>query len=377
MVYKWEARFKHSCISTLWESEIRDLAKLREHLPQSVLVGLNIKSFRDGGHLLATEVGLAVLRVTDQWPEFCHGRDSGFCLRDYYHHNKVEVLTIRLRPRQINKRLASWHPDGEPEKRFGEAVNADSDEKASDIAAAMLSKYEGSKILVGWSMRTDFEWILENCSSLAEIFSAWVDLQELVMHRRIQEGLGLKTPGMNNTLREMQVTYPGPKHHQTCPANDALRTLNVLSGLVHNVSMIQLPPSAPKVRALHRIPPLRTSRPFAAWVETEYRRRLPLISHEALRDRFSRYAGLKTVAVSWRTQREKAQGAFRWFVEFNSEESLNQFIKEVDGSIIDNVPLRIVCNILIQPSPTPSAAVPSSDTSASKSQAPTLQASTV
>ncbi|KAF2874081.1 hypothetical protein BDV95DRAFT_320789 [Massariosphaeria phaeospora] len=166
-------------ISELWDAKIPDLATLKERLPGSVLVGLDIEHFNIDGIQHASEVGVAVLQVQGQSPPFFHG------LAQFYEESGVEALTMRVRDRVG---LKPQYED--PEKRYGEKVHTN-EENIPEITTETLSKYEGTRILVVFDTNAEMKWMSETCPSFASLFSAWVDAQELLAHRIEPEHLAL------------------------------------------------------------------------------------------------------------------------------------------------------------------------------------------
>ncbi|PSN66491.1 hypothetical protein BS50DRAFT_677683 [Corynespora cassiicola Philippines] len=319
-----DIRFRN--ISGLWNSKISDLSTLEERLHEAVLVSLDIESF--GAN--ASEVGLAVLQAGKQPLPF-HG-----ILTRYYEENKVEALTIRLLDRGLKYE--------DPEWRFGDKVHA-SIEDVHHLTANMLSRYTGERILIGFAMQNaEMNWISKSCPSLAIHFSAWVDIQELVSQRRMQEELGsptsdIKYPGLTNTLRAMGVTDWRAQKRRHCAANDALRNLIILSGLISHVPINPQHPS-PKVRTFTQLKPTKTHH-CAATIAAKDGGKLPIYSPGSVSKLFSNHPGLKSVALNWKTLHHRTEGVRFWRVEFDTQESLESFITDIDGSMIDNTEISV------------------------------------
>jgi hypothetical protein len=324
--------YKSSNIIALWNSKIPDLATLKEHLPGSVLVSLDIEAYDSHGQQDVSEVGLAVLRVPGQSPP--HHPN----LYRYYADSGVEALTIRLRDRKFKFKNKDRFDD--PEQFYGVKVYA-SEEDVGDIVARMLSKYKEKKVLVGFGMNAEFRWMSEKCTVLAESFEAWVDMQELVCHRRKEEGLGENTPGLTTTLKELHFSNRrGGSGHNA--ASDAIRTLAVLSGLVSHAPMTESPPGRRGIQKFWKLPKPKSIHPFSVQVTTEDGGRLPKLSPQSLMELFEKYEGLKGVAVNWRTQQQKTEGVKFWWAEFHTRESLERFVLDIDGSTINNTRLCVV-----------------------------------
>jgi len=311
-------------IGALWNSKISDLVTLKDRLPGSVLVALDTKFSNISGHQRFSEVGLATLQVHSQPPPFLPG------LTKYYEENGVNTLTIRSRDRGLKP------PYEDPEYRYGDKVHAN-EEDVCDIVVEMLSRYEGKKILVGFDMEAEWRWIENMGADVASLCSAWVDLQELVSQRRKQENLGpdndIHRPGLSNTIHALHIAdwRDGGKH---CAANDALRNLIVLSGLVVHAPMDRpRPQRLPKPSEFSKLAALKL-RPNAR-ITAHDGGKLPLHSPSSLIKLFANYQDLKAVAVNWHTLHQKTNGVRVWAVEFRTEEALEQFVGEVDGSFID------------------------------------------
>ncbi|KAF2107120.1 hypothetical protein BDV96DRAFT_305601 [Lophiotrema nucula] len=330
---------------TLCDRKIHNLHTLKPCLPGSVLVALDVESFNDHGEQNVSEIGLAVLHVHGELLPFHPG------LSRFYEKNGVEALTIRLPARYCNGKGAKYE---DPEWRYGDQVRI-SEEEAGDVVAKLLSKYGENRILVGFSMVAEWRWISENCPSLAILFSGWVDVQELVSQRREEEDLGPKCdrrwPGMTKTLRVMGIADPrcASRDNKHCPANDALRCLVILSGLIHNAPFVFDPPRGPKtpvIRAFNCLGSLyRVSSGFTAMITTDDRSRLPTVTPDSLAKLLSGYTGLEAVAVNYkwaREQRNPSGGKGIWLAGFRSQEHLEVFILDVDGSVIDGKQVRAV-----------------------------------
>jgi hypothetical protein len=145
-------------------------------------------------------------------------------------------LTIRLRDRKFRNKDRF----DDPEQFYGVKVHS-SEEDVGDIVTKTLSKYKGKKVIVGFGMNVEFRWMSEKCTVLAESFEAWVNMQELVCHRRKEEGLEDNIPGLTMTLKEMHFNNRRRSSGHNA-ASIAIRNLAVLSGLVFHVPMVVPPP---------------------------------------------------------------------------------------------------------------------------------------
>jgi len=71
-------KFKTDYIATLWECRIIDLDTLKARLPGCVLIILDVRSSPEG----VSEIGFAVLGVSENAPQFCRS------LQSFYDQNK-------------------------------------------------------------------------------------------------------------------------------------------------------------------------------------------------------------------------------------------------------------------------------------------------
>jgi hypothetical protein len=202
-------------LGPLWKSHIANLSVLKECMLGSVLVALDIESSSEED---VSEIGLAILPVDGVAPQFYHG------LRTFYHQNQVQVTTV-----EVYERISKYGP---PEKRRYGNVISSSAEAAGPTVKELLSAYKGRVILTGFDLYAEFKWISRKFPSLSSSFAAWVDVQDL-----ISEGRGNPRRGLSDTLKAMQIIDWRSNTRRHFAANDALRCLIVLSGLVSGVPL--------------------------------------------------------------------------------------------------------------------------------------------
>jgi hypothetical protein len=157
---------KNPDILALLASRITDLDTLRERFVGSTMVAFDTEGVtqhfegRQIGSTDVSELGVAVFRPGAGLPRFYPQ------VLQFYEQNDVEAFTIRMR-----------------ERPHGPAVGTMTEEP-DESAGARLHKYiseiPGERILLGWDMRIEMRWISEKCPSIAELFTSWCDVQELV-----------------------------------------------------------------------------------------------------------------------------------------------------------------------------------------------------
>jgi hypothetical protein len=211
-----DPQFKTKHITSLWKSKIPDLKTLKELIPRSFLVALDIESSVQG----VSEIGLAFFRVHgEQGPQF----PGDGTLRTFYSENEVQAHTIQVRNKIAKK-------TSREAIKYGDTVVVDADQVASTVMQILsLLDHNGSIILVGFDTYTEFKWISQECPPVSSIFTSWVDLQDIAFERS-----SVLRPGLLDTMNAMHIVdrREGTKARKLHRAsNDAVRCLAVLSGL--------------------------------------------------------------------------------------------------------------------------------------------------
>ncbi|CAO2651421.1 Nn.00g039910.m01.CDS01 [Neocucurbitaria sp. VM-36] len=326
-------------IAPFINSKIDNLASLRQHLPGSILVALDtegITQHLDGRTVCSegiSEIGVAVFRTNERGPDFIPHLDQ------FYDQNSIEAFTIRVRKRE-----------------YGPAVGTMTDvseKEAGPRLQKFLSQYKGRRILVGFSILTELKWIAKNVPELVNFFTGWVDIQELVSQQRhgvaSNDGTHTDQHGLYNTLKAMGISGWHSKHQLHVAANDAVKTLAVLSGLLCNSSFQDITRGG-GVSIYTYLPPLQISKignryhPFTAHISTVDGNRLPLQTPVGLAKHCAKYPGL--TGVGFHSENEMvARGRVKyWWVAFRSLESLTSFMTKADGSIFEGTKLCVVAN---------------------------------
>ena len=327
--------------------KIPDLATLKESLPGSVLVALDT----EGGRCKISEIGLAILRTKGRTSEF----DPS--LSQFYQQNGVKAFTIELRKRGFEI----------PESRRYGSVELASAEEVGSRVNDILSSYDGNRILVGFDLRVEFEWMSKTCPWLASSFDAWVDLQELVSQRILETSLEpgelwsrrALRPSLTDTLNAMQIEDRGWHAHHA--ANDAVRFLTLLSGLISDMplainrwteltnvwkfevhrSKVQGSNAMP-ARSFLFLPEPPGKHLFTARITTADGRKLPPQTPLSLFNHFARYIGLKAVGFNWQAEASGPSGVKFWWVSFQTQELLTKCTSEIHGSTLGGTKLSVV-----------------------------------
>jgi hypothetical protein len=323
-------KFRTDHIATLWESRIPDIDALKQHLPGSVLIAIDVESSNHG----ECEIGLATLRIGGDPPQFFRN------LQYFYDQNQVQATTIQISERGVNSSDSD---------RYGDTVLVkDADEDARLAVEKVLSRHQGQNlILVGFDMYTELEWISkisERCASLALSITAWVDLEELTLER-------CECPRINlmATLKAMQIEDSFSGNYLA--ANGAVRCLLVLSALV-SVDSLAFPiksDTAPSgVTLLYGIPRPReygshTRHPFSARITTVNGDTLPIEykTPYSIAKLFAKYP-LEAVGLNCQNYRVRPNGVKFWWLSFPTAEVLESFTLEVHRSTLNGKELSVV-----------------------------------
>jgi hypothetical protein len=106
-------KFRTDHIASLWESRIPDIDTLKQRIPGSVLVAIDVESSTQR----VREIGLAMLRIGGDAPQFSRN------LQFFYDQNEIKVTTIQDYEREMNRSDSD---------RYGDTVFVkDTDEDAS------------------------------------------------------------------------------------------------------------------------------------------------------------------------------------------------------------------------------------------------------
>jgi hypothetical protein len=319
-------------IAALWESRIPDIDTFKQRMQGSVLVAIDVESSARG----VQEIGLATLRIGVDGPQFSRN------LQFFYDQNEIKATTIQGYRREMNRSGSD---------RYGDTVFVeDANEDTSSAVEKVLSHYQGQNlILVGFDMYTELEWISnmsEMYTSLASLFTAWVDLEELTLQRCESEN-----PHINLTATVKAMQIEDSRAGNYFPANDAVRCLAVLSGLastILSVLAIESYTLPSGITLLYNIPRPRmygphTKYPFSALVTTIDGNVLPTeyeTTHSVAK--LSTKYDLEAVGLNCQKYGVGPTGVKFWWLAFPTREFLDRFTLEVHGSIVNGKELRVV-----------------------------------
>ncbi|KAF1844905.1 uncharacterized protein K460DRAFT_416264 [Cucurbitaria berberidis CBS 394.84] len=324
-------------IASLLNSKIEDLGTLQENLHGSILVALDTEGITqhfNGRRVLCegiSEIGVAVFCANGKGPDFIPH------LNQFYEQNDIEAFTIRVR-----------------ERKHGPAVGTMtdvSDDEAGPRLQRFLLQYEGRRILVGFSFVAELKWMADDFPALATMFTEWVDVQDLVSNQRMDTASSNGTPpdqyGLYNTLKAMRISGWRSTHQRHRAANDAVKTLAVLSGLLSNIPLQEVTREA-GVSVYDSLPPLHADKRqkrhhnFTARISAADGDKLPLQTPNGLAKHYRKYQGL--TGVGFNSQNScLARGRVKyWWVAFRTLNSLNAFIADMHGSTFEDTKLRVV-----------------------------------
>ncbi len=195
-------RFKTNHIEPFWSNVVTSLAKLKDVMPESVLVAFDIEGFLE----TIKEIGLAILTVTESTPRFGIGR------RHFFEDNNVQAFTIDIRDRPQR------HYEVE---RHGQTICIDNGLEAGPAMEKIIKDFQslGKRkfILIGYAMATEMRWISEHYPAVAQYFSAWADVQQLIATQCDNAYLGL-----TNALQALNIIDNRNRARRHSAANDAV-----------------------------------------------------------------------------------------------------------------------------------------------------------
>lgn len=313
-------KFKTSHIEPTWSAEIETIGHLKNHMLNTILVSLDIEACRGA----VSELGLAMLAVNEDNPHYCIGRSR------FFDENNVQALTIDFREKPTRNY---------EHKRHGQTLQVKDEHEASVIMEKTLSEIcDGKKlILLGYDMYTEFQWISERRPAMALYFSAWIDVQELIARKCSEPQLSL-----TNALRALEIidNRHGTTRHSA--ANDAVRIVAVLAGLLKDKTPVIERPIKPSVLRYTKVPSRRdcgahTKYLFSARIATKDYELLPKCT---LADLCKAYAIFDLKAVDMNSCKNKPIRI--WWFAFNTLKSLEDFVHQVHGTKMNGEELKVV-----------------------------------
>lgn len=271
---------------------------------------------------IRSEMGLAILLVGENTPHFCIGRCR------FFDENDVQAFTIEIHER--NKKQYEF-------KRHGETIYVENELQAGPAIEKILMDFQnlGKLILVGYDLQMEFKWISEHYPSLASYFSAWVDVQELVTAKC--EGVQLGLTGAVQNLGMIDNRHNSQQHSA---ANDAVRDLAVLAGLLSGTKLITTPQCKDQIKGCSSLAPVKAFRdwtqyPFSVRLATMDGGPLPQISPRNLAEVFAGY-DLKAVGSN------RKNNVHIWWMAFYTLESLREFIRDNESLKVEGKALKVI-----------------------------------
>lgn len=309
-------------IEPLWTSKIDNIETLREQMQGATLVAFDIESAFN----TTTELGLSTLVVNQNNPHACIGR------RRFQDENHVQAFTFEIgaKSNQGNQWLY----------RRDMVQRVWSDQEAAAAIEKTLRRFRkaGRLILVGYDAYVEFRWLCEH-PTLASQFSAWCDVQELlsVHSEGAQIGLGHALHGLQIIDNRLGLTG-----HSA--ASDTVRTLAILAALLDGKEFVP-PPPPPRIPSYNYTPNYKSFTPRAPFcnsvrISNESGGFLPRRKPE---DLIQLYGAFDLKAVGMNPGARGGRGvAIKWWIAFNSAQSMQEFIGEVNGSEVDAQRLVVI-----------------------------------
>ncbi len=314
--------FKTHHIEPLWSNVITSLKELKDIMPDSVLVAFDI----EGAFGTIKELGLAMLTVTESTPRFGIGR------RHFFEDNNVQAFTIDIRDRPQR------HYEVE---RHGQTICIENGIEAGPAMEKILKDFQGlgkrKFILIGYAMATEMKWISGHYPAVAQYFSAWVDVQQLIATQCDAAYLGL-----TNALQALNIIDNRNCARRHSAANDAIRALTILAGLLAGKTLATKPKRDDWVKIHRSLPSLKsfgpwTRYPFAVRVSAVDGSFLPDITLKDLVELFASY-NLKAVGMN---EKNRVRRRILW-AAFHTVESLRDFIMHVEDEGVGGKRLKVI-----------------------------------
>jgi hypothetical protein len=328
-------------LNAFWNLNIKDVNTLKKLVLGSLLVAFDLEYSSNKGESTPqniTEAGLAFLQVDADNYLQPFPQDSS--MESFYEQNHIKgysIHSVKI-PEKKNHR---------EKLKFGTKILVDSHQISSTVIELLATAVTATSpkyniILLGWSIGAELGWISCDCPQLATYFTAWVDLQDMVVSK--------DPPSLLRTLQAIGVADHDPDsrnrgHHAS---EDAIRCLAVLAKLLTGE-----PPYVPQavvqynhVPSLPKGPPPGVPRtappkyPFTARI-TANGGPLPPIHQtpNSLQRQFSCY-NLKAVGLN-REEMRKNGFCKCWWLAFQTLEDLKQFVSDHHGTSISGISLSI------------------------------------
>lgn len=216
-------------------------------------------------------------------------------------------------------------------------------------------------MLLGFDLQYEWRYITREYPKLAESFSAWCDVLELVAQRYLEMlggdvgmlAMEKRTPGLSRALEAMGV-WGWTQYHSAWRAADAVKCLAVLSGLLANLPMAEVPWASRGVSIYCLLPRIERGRFSGRWhyptvrISARNEEKLPEITPDELFTFCAKYAGLLGVGLNWKKEALSRGRVGKWWVSFASRESLERFVREFDRREVDGVRVRVDVDQIVE-----------------------------
>jgi len=327
--------FKTSHWKTLWMSKVSDFDELKKVAATSAFVAIDTEGWGRDTREVA-EIGLSFMAL-----DFSanHTNSVSFnkalptlpTLHDLVDHYRIRTRCIRVAGRVRDMGIREAFEFGNED----DVTYLPAEEIGTAIALTLASFKKETKrdlVLVGFAPCAEFRAISIHYSVIAEYFSSWVDLQEVV---REVAGINFK-PSMRKTLIGLgfehdRAAVPVDRKRKHNAGNDTVRMLRILVSLLHLSKPAQLhitKTKTPGATHVHKVkfwngmkPKPREVYPFIAIMKlVGYD--LSGVRLNGLRSNFLEYSPV-AVGIS-------ANKKYGW-VCLPSLDVLDEFVRDVDG----------------------------------------------
>ncbi|KAF2446147.1 hypothetical protein P171DRAFT_511787 [Karstenula rhodostoma CBS 690.94] len=183
---------------------------------------------------------------------------------------------------------------------------------------------------------------------LADVFTAWVDVQDLVYHRCIEDNPSAELIHKQQSLHTARqaMSLSSTFGSSTRAANDSTRILQVLAALMQSVPLSLPGPRGPRLTpksTYSKLPrPDREKHPYALRISPSDGGRFPPRSPREVLEEFRNHEGLRAVGLNWGTECVRREGVRIWWLAFSTEDALRKFHESVQGDVFEGTALDAV-----------------------------------
>lgn len=184
-------------------------------------------------------------------------------------------------------------------------------------------------------MQMEFKWISEHHPALASSFAAWEDVQELVTAQ-----CGGVRLGLTDAVSGLGIIDNWRNSHQRSAANDAVRHLAVLAGLLAGVKLMATPRCKSGVEGSELVPRVKA---FRDWGQFRFSVRLVAADGGKLaglcaRDLVEMFAGYGLMVVGLNCM----DGIDIWWLAFDTLGSLKRFICDNESLKVEGKAVKVM-----------------------------------